>query len=415
MEASVAPDLTQSASLFACGDGSRRTRRAGTCAAGGVTDDTPGEPVTKNTHELVREVSRAPRGSRVTLVSDGQGTMGQATTSEPASGQLKLAGAADWQGVKPWRQTDAARPMLEKPEGAVNEEQQGARSPVYTHFMPIAVVQAKTPKGATWIELARTPQPAPAPSTPGSEGKCPHGPSGKFIVHRPEFYDESHLPVSLFHLREKAANFPGLPSIFRRSKAIEARSNVQESDMSDCASEMDDRHHITVPGWHGDPTYRKPDETSAHSCETPTTQKVAEVGVRQSVHKVARQKGVSSGRTYTSKYRGVHQTFPTRRWEAQFRRNGKPTSLGCFDHEEEAARAYDKMMVLCELHGQDSRGGTKGGGHKLVFTTLPLNFDFCEYESDFEGLRQITQDDLVQNLRRQGRMQAATNNAGGGH
>lgn len=33
-------------------------------------------------------------------------------------------------------------------------------------------------------------------------------------------------------------------------------------------------------------------------------------------------------RVYTSRYRGVHQTFPTRRWEAQFRRNGKPTSLG---------------------------------------------------------------------------------------
>lgn len=31
------------------------------------------------------------------------------------------------------------------------------------------------------------------------------------------------------------------------------------------------------------------------------------------------------------RFRGVHQTFPTRRWEAQFRRNGKPTSLGCFD------------------------------------------------------------------------------------
>ncbi len=30
-------------------------------------------------------------------------------------------------------------------------------------------------------------------------------------------------------------------------------------------------------------------------------------------------KGQTSGRTYTSKYRGVHQTFPTKRWEAQFR------------------------------------------------------------------------------------------------
>lgn len=46
------------------------------------------------------------------------------------------------------------------------------------------------------------------------------------------------------------------------------------------------------------------------------------VGPRQSVQKVAKvakAKGNASGRTYTSKYRGVHQTFPTKRWEAQFR------------------------------------------------------------------------------------------------
>lgn len=129
-------------------------------------------------------------------------------------------------------------------------------------------------------------------------------------------------------------------------------------------------------------------------------------------------KSKSGSRTFTSKYRGVHQTFPTRRWEAQFRcggraacmcvvprrglpgpgsagcralagpsccrlpsrapfspshapavplgpptnflcrRNGKPTSLGCFDHEEQAARAYDKMMLWCELH---NAAGVKGG------------------------------------------------------
>jgi hypothetical protein len=39
----------------------------------------------------------------------------------------------------------------------------------------------------------------------------------------------------------------------------------------------------------------------------------------QKVTKVAKVKGQSTGRTYTSKYRGVHQTFPTKRWEAQFR------------------------------------------------------------------------------------------------
>jgi hypothetical protein len=48
---------------------------------------------------------------------------------------------------------------------------------------------------------------------------------------------------------------------------------------------------------------------------------------RAGVHKIAG----TAGRTFTSRFRGVHQTFPTKRWEAQFRRNGKPTSLGCFD------------------------------------------------------------------------------------
>lgn len=114
-----------------------------------------------------------------------------------------------------------------------------------------------------------------------------------------------------------------------------------------------------------------------------------------------------SGRTYTSKFRGVHQTFPTKRWEAQFRcvsakviaagrlmhllhassadwfqcgrRCGKPTSLGCFDHEEEAARAYDKMMLWCELH---HTSGMKGG---------ITNFDPSEYEKDLAWLHTVSQ------------------------
>ena len=83
--------------------------------------------------------------------------------------------------------------------------------------------------------------------------------------------------------------------------------------------------------------------------------------------------------------------------------------------KEEAARAYDRMMVWCELHGQDSRGGAKHANKSVPsgFTTVPLNFEYGEYESDFERLRQISQDDLVQNLRRQGRLQAASNNSGG--
>ena len=54
------------------------------------------------------------------------------------------------------------------------------------------------------------------------------------------------------------------------------------------------------------------------------------------------------------------------------------------------------MMVWCELHGQDSRGG--GQASKLSgtgFVAVPLNFEYGEYESDFERLRQISQDDLV--------------------
>ena len=62
------------------------------------------------------------------------------------------------------------------------------------------------------------------------------------------------------------------------------------------------------------------------------------------------------------------------------RRNGKPTSLGCFDHEEQAARAYDKMMLWCELH---NTSGIKGGGI--------TNFDPTEYEKDLAWLQTVSQ------------------------
>lgn len=62
-----------------------------------------------------------------------------------------------------------------------------------------------------------------------------------------------------------------------------------------------------------------------------------------------------------------------------FRRSGKPTSLGCFDHEEQAARAYDKMMLWCELHNSS---GVKGG---------ITNFDPAEYEKDLSWLQVVNQ------------------------
>jgi hypothetical protein len=61
------------------------------------------------------------------------------------------------------------------------------------------------------------------------------------------------------------------------------------------------------------------------------------------------------------------------------RRNGKPTSLGCFDEEEQAARAYDKMMIWCELHRAQ---GIKPG--------VP-NFPSEDYEKDMAFLQSVNQ------------------------
>eukprot|EP00892_Ulva_mutabilis_P010651 jgi/Ulvmu1/7959/UM004_0192.1 len=110
-----------------------------------------------------------------------------------------------------------------------------------------------------------------------------------------------------------------------------------------------------------------------------------------------KQQRTQTGRKFTSQFRGVHQTFPTRRWEAQFRRGGRPTSLGCFDEEEQAAQAYDRMMLWCHLHGE--------------FGTLKqgiTNYDMKEYESEYEWLSNISQEELIESLRCHGRKQAAS-------
>mmetsp|Transcript_20811 Transcript_20811/g.34815 ORF Transcript_20811/g.34815 Transcript_20811/m.34815 type:complete len:369 (-) Transcript_20811:240-1346(-) len=214
-------------------------------------------------------------------------------------------------------------------------------------------------------------------------------------------------------LRLAAATFANKPAIYCRPKVHDRPEtsksgctiSSEDGDGQDADDDEEDMHMYSVPCWPGDPMAQKLQASSARSRDDSRyRQKMTENGMRQSVHKVARQKGVSTGKTYTSKYRGVHQTFPTRRWEAQFRRAGKPTSLGCFDREEEAARAYDKMMVWVELHSADMRqtGTLKGG------TT---NFDVREYMNDISDLQVITQDDLVQALRREGRSQAAANTA----
>mmetsp|Transcript_38420 Transcript_38420/g.46335 ORF Transcript_38420/g.46335 Transcript_38420/m.46335 type:complete len:344 (+) Transcript_38420:387-1418(+) len=205
---------------------------------------------------------------------------------------------------------------------------------------------------------------------------------------------------------------------FRSKPAIVCRPKILDLDASRCSSQSNDESdeniirapqtYVTVPCWPADPMSRRMAEHNARSNSQDSAQrKSSSAGLRQSVHKVARQKGVSSGRKYTSKYRGVHQTFPTRRWEAQFRRAGKPTSLGCFDREEEAARAYDKMMVWVELHSYEMRN-LQGPPQLKGGTT---NFEISEYMDDIPELQAVSQEELVQALRREGRSQAAANTA----
>ena len=52
---------------------------------------------------------------------------------------------------------------------------------------------------------------------------------------------------------------------------------------------------------------------------------------------------------------------------------------GCYDHEDQAAKAYDKMMLWCELH---NAAGLKSG---------ITNFAASEYEKDVPMLSTVTQ------------------------
>lgn len=196
---------------------------------------------------------------------------------------------------------------------------------------------------------------------------------------------ERKVPIgadALEKLRQAASTYPGTPSIIR---------HVPLED-----SELDKKLGYTVPDW--SQVRRKGMGVRRDLRDALSNMRTADSINRQAVQKVgkvAKTKGHLPGRTYTSRYRGVHQTFPTKRWEAQFRRNGKPTSLGCFDEEEEAARAYDKMMIWCELH------------HSTTLKAGITNFDMSEYEKDIPLLNTMSQDDLTQSLRSDGRRQAA--------
>jgi hypothetical protein len=86
----------------------------------------------------------------------------------------------------------------------------------------------------------------------------------------------------------------------------------------------------------------------------------------------------------------------------QFKHHRHIIYLGQFDIEDDAARAYDRIMVQFELHGV-VRNMSGGGVHDASSAKDSLNFAYDEYEGEFDELRRMTQNDLVQKLRQQGK------------
>jgi len=186
-------------------------------------------------------------------------------------------------------------------------------------------------------------------------------------------------PSPRSRLKQFAHTFKSLPSILRkRKKSVYSNSSIKIK---------------SPPKWENLKKSRAEYGIALGDPKSP----------RQYVQKVVTSRSPSTpgaskymNKFYTSKYRGVHQTFPTRRWEAQFRKSGKPTSLGCFNTEEEAARAYDTMMIWSMLHQPENARPDK---------TI-TNFPISDYDNKIPELTQMSQEELVLALRRLGRKQA---------
>jgi hypothetical protein len=91
----------------------------------------------------------------------------------------------------------------------------------------------------------------------------------------------------------------------------------------------------------------------------------------------------------SSKYTGVTLYTRTGRWKAQCAIGGKTTSLGYFDSEEEAARAWDRMRLWsCKADGKRKE-------------EVQLNFPLSEYSAaEVTALQGLTQEEIIEKLRR---------------
>ncbi len=95
----------------------------------------------------------------------------------------------------------------------------------------------------------------------------------------------------------------------------------------------------------------------------------------------------NNGKPLSSGFRGVCRS--AERWVAQSSLNGKRTRLGCYDSEEVAARMYDKMQLWLEVNGQRGK-------------RAQLNFPRKDYDGDLPSLMEISQGELLTQMRNQG-------------